>query len=130
MANRASTKNATKPKAAKAHAGRSDDHDEDLSVEFDDEKFRAHVKNVRALKTKSAELRGQIGAAVKNAEEDYGIHRAASALWIKLDGMEEEARIAFLRAFDDMRTALGYAHQGDLLNDTYTGDPATFVGRG
>ena len=129
---------ATKPKSQRATSARAaaperddDDEigDEADGVAFDADKFREHVKDMAALKAKSAEVRGKIGAAVKNAEEDHGIHRGASALWIKLDRMEEEARDAFLKAFDDMRTALGYATQTDLFSGT-PAEAATFAGRG
>lgn len=102
----------------------------DEGVEFNAEKFLEHVDNVSALKSKGAEIRGKIGAAVKNAEEDYGIHRGAAALWIKLKNMNEEARTSFLKAFDDMRTALGYASQGELFNgDNTPAERSTFAGR-
>lgn len=135
MANRAPKKELAKPRATKtssrgaAPAEHEDDNigDEGDGVEFNAEKFVAHVKEMAALKAKSAEVRGKIGAAAKNAEEDHGIHRGASALWIKLDRMEEEARDAFLKAFDDMRTALGYATQADLFTPA---EQATFAGRG
>jgi hypothetical protein len=129
MANRAPKPELKKPTKGKAAAAADDsEHAEEVVSDFDDEKFVAHVKNIRSLKTKAASIRGEIGAAVKAGEEDYGIHRGAASLWIKLDGMEEEARIAFLKAFDDMRTALGYAHQGELFNSD--AERATFAGRG
>ena len=135
MAKRAPKDGLTKPRATKttnrgaAPAEHEDDDigDEADGVAFNPDKFREHVKDMAALKAKSAEVRGKIGAAVKNAEEYHGIHRGASALWIKLDRMEEEARDAFLKAFDDMRTALGYATQSDLFTPAET---ATFAGRG
>jgi len=124
----------TKPASARGAAPERDDDDnigdEADGVAFNAEKFVEHVKDMAALKAKSAEVRGKIGAAVKNAEEDHGIHRGASALWIKLDRMEDEARDAFLKAFDDMRTALGYATQSDLFDATTPADKATFAGRG
>lgn len=128
-------KEVTKPRSRRGAASdepdyadinRSDD-DDDAGVQFDPDKFVTHVKNVRELKSKGAEIRGKIGAAVKNAEEDYGIHRGAASLWIKLDGMTEEARDAFLKAFDDMRTALGYATQTELFDKP--AEAATFGGR-
>lgn len=106
------------------------DEIEDNGAEFDPEKFLAHVDNVGALKSKGAAIRGQIGAAVKAAEEDYGIHRGAASLWIKLKNMNEEARTSFLKAFDDMRTALGYANQDDLFSGKNSpAEAATFGGR-
>jgi hypothetical protein len=125
---------ASKPKKQQGDGadphGPDGDGFEENGVEFNAEKFLEHVDNVRALKHKGAEIRGKIGAAVKNAEEDYGIHRGAASLWIKLKGMEDEARVAFLKAFDDMRTALGYASQGELFDGANSpADKATFAGR-
>lgn len=99
-------------------------------VEFNAEKFLEHVDNVGALKSKGAAIRGQIGAAVKNAEEDYGVHRGAASLCIKLKNMNDEARGSFLKAFDDMRTALGWANQTDLFTGANSpAESATFAGR-
>lgn len=129
-----SRKELAKPAAknGKARAAADDDAveadgEEKPAVEFDPEKFREHVDNVLNLKSKGAEIRGKIGAAVKNAEDDYGIHRGAAALCIKLKGMTEENRAAFLKSFDDMRTALGWAHQADLFETD--AERSTFAGR-
>lgn len=109
---------ATKPKKDGFTTTREAEEEElREEVELDAAKFRDHVTNIRNLKTKSAEIRGKIGAAVKNAEEDYGVHRQAGALWIKLEGMTEEARDSFLHAFDSMRIALGRATQTELFAD-------------
>lgn len=126
----------SKPKTARGGAARTIEHEDDdigdeaESAEFDPQAFVKHVANVGALKSKAASIRGDIGAAVKNAEEDYGIHRGASALWIKLHNMNEEARTAYLKAFDDMRTALGHATQTDLFDAKTPAEAATFAGRG
>lgn len=128
-------KRMAKKPAGKSAAARDDSYDDDDvagadgGATFDAEKFLAHVDNVRGLKSKAASIRGDIGAAVKNAEEDYGIHRGASALWIKLEGMADEQRDAFLKAFDDMRIALGRAHQTDLFAGGSPAEAATFAGR-
>lgn len=128
-------KRMAKKPAGKSAAARDDSYDDDDiggadgGVAFDAEKFLAHVDNVGALKSKGAAIRGQIGAAVKAAEEDYGIHRGASALWIKLKNMNDEQRIAFLKAFDDMRTALGFATQTELFAPGSPAEAATFAGR-
>jgi hypothetical protein len=114
-----------KPTAKAAQSSRASDveRDDDIS-EFDPEKFVGHVKNINTLKSKAASIRGEIGAAVKAAEEDHGIHRGAAALWIKLERMEDEARDAFLKAFDDMRVALGRAEQGELVFTERASAPA------
>lgn len=131
--NRSEVKKPRNQRTSSHGAGRVEEHEDDNigdeaeGVEFNPEKFLTHVESVRELKHKSAEIRGKIGAAVKNAEEDYGIHRGASSLWIKLDGMTPEARDSFLKAFDDMRTALGYATQTELFKTP--AEAATFGGR-
>jgi len=126
-------KPASKPKTARG-AAREDERDDDDDiggeadgVGFNPQAFVKHVGNVGALKSKAASIRDEISSAVKNAEEDHGIHRGASALWIKLHNMNEEARNAYLKAFDDMRTALGYATQSDLFEKP--AEAATFGGR-
>ncbi len=129
---RAAVSKPTKARGAAREQERDDDDnigDEADGVEFDPQAFLKHVSNVGALKSKAASIRGEIGAAVKNAEEDHGIHRGAAALMIKLHNMNEEARNNFFKAFDDMRTALGYATQTDLFNGT-PAEAATFAGRG
>ncbi len=136
MAKRAPTtkKEISKPKTTARGAGRTVERDDDDELEgepaeFDPEQFKKHVANIGALKSKGAAIRGEIGAAVKNAEEDYGIHRGAASTIIKLHNMNEEARTAWFKAFDDMRTALGYATQADLF-DPSPAAAATFAGRG
>lgn len=117
-------------RANKSAPDADDGGGEESGAEFDADKFLEHVDNVGSLKSKGAAIRGQIGAAVKAAEEDYGIHRGAASLWIKLKNMNDEARVAFLKAFDDMRTALGYATQEDLFSGKNSpADRATFAGR-
>lgn len=139
MANRAPKTGLKKPptkKTSSRGAAPERDGDEDIGdeadgVTFNPEKFLEHVDNVGALKSKGATIRGQIGAAVKSAEEDYGIHRGAASLMIKLKNMQEEQRVAFLKSFDDMRTALGWAAQGDLFTGANSpAEAATFAGRG
>lgn len=116
-------------KAARVDSYDDDEFGADGGAAFDADKFLAHVENVGALKSKGAAIRGQIGAAVKAAEEDYGIHRGAAAWCIKLKNMNDEQRVAFLKAFDDMRTALGYATQTELFASGSPAEAATFAGR-
>lgn len=143
MAKRTSSKKGevTKPASQRGRGGKSAAANDEVfsedeggggdGPEFDAEKFLAHVDNVGSLKSKGAAIRGQIGAAVKAAEEDYGIHRGAASLWIKLKNMNDDARTAFLSSFDNMRTALGYATQTDLFDGKNSpAERATFAGRG
>jgi len=140
MAKRTSTprSGATKPKNQRASARgaapeRDDDEgigDEADGVEFDPDKFLAHVENLATLKSKGAEIRGQIGAAVKGAEEDYGIDRWATKISLALKAMTEENRRARLKSLRDQFTALGWGEMDDLFASATPADRATFAGRG
>lgn len=135
MAKRLNGKEVTKPRTTRGQSGAAatrefEEAENADEVEFNAEKFLEHVDNVSSLNSKRAEIRGKIGAAVKNAEEDYGVHRGAASLMIKLKGQSEEQRAAFFKAFDDMRTALGWANQSDLFTGANTpAERATFAGR-
>lgn len=69
------------------------------------------------LKGEMDEVRGELGAAVKDAEEAHGIHRRAFKLMIGLRKMDDHARADFLRAFDDYREKLGLNAQADMFDE-------------
>lgn len=75
-----------------------------------------HVSEYGALDSKSAELRGQMGALVKAGELDRNIHRAASKLAMKLQKMDDSKRGEFLRHFDHYRDLLKLDTQSDLFD--------------
>ena len=70
------------------------------------------------------EARGELGAAVKKAEDVHGVHRKAFKLCLSLDRMEEAARSDFLRAFDDYRVKLDLNPAADLFEGADEGDEA------
>lgn len=75
-----------------------------------------HAAEYGALDSKSAELRGQMGALVKAGELDRNIHRAASKLAMKLQKMDDSKRSEFLRHFDHYRALLTLDQQSDLFD--------------
>ena len=74
-------------------------------------------------KTKMDEARGELGAAVKKAEDVHGVHRRAFNDCRKLARMEDAARADYLRAFDDYREKLDLNPAPDLFEEG--GDEAT-----
>ena len=90
---------------------------------------KKHVAAINTLNSKSAEIRGLIGAAVKAGESDHNIHRGAASFMMKLARMDASKRDEFLRHFDSYRLQLGYGRQADMFNDTSPAERATFDGR-
>lgn len=85
------------------------------------------ISKCEGIKAKMDGQRGELGAAVKNAEDAHGVHRKAFKLALTVKNMDESARSDFLRAFDDYRDKLGFNDQGDMFADDKTGekgDPA------
>ncbi len=74
-------------------------------------------------KTTMDEARGELGAAVKKAEDVHGVHRRAFNDCRKLSRMEDAARADYLRAFDDYRQKLDLNPAPDLFEEG--GDEAT-----
>lgn len=81
------------------------------------EVLKSLVRTCNAHKTDMDEARGELGAAVKNAEDAHGIHRKAFKLCLSLDRMEDAARADFLRAFDDYRGKLDLNPQPDMFDE-------------
>ena len=81
------------------------------------EVLRSLIKKCDAIKGEMDETRGELGAAVKDAEEAHGVHRRAFKLALSLNRMEEAARSDFLRALDDYRGKLGFDDQADMFDD-------------
>ncbi len=73
-------------------------------------------------KTKMDEARGELGAAVKKAEDVHGVHRKAFNDCRKLARMEDAARADYLRAFDDYREKLSLNPAPDLFDGAAEGD--------
>ena len=66
--------------------------------------------------------RGELGAAVKKAEDVHGVHRKAFNDCRKLSRMEDAARADYLRAFDDYRAKLELNPPPDLFESAAEGD--------
>lgn len=60
------------------------------------EKFLKHVKSMTGLQGKIAELRGDLGQVVKDAEDKNNIHRGAAKLAAKFDRMDQTKREEYL----------------------------------
>lgn len=58
-----------------------------------------HIKKLNALNADSAEVRGEIGALVKDGETTHNIHRKAMKLVATIERMDETKRAEFLRHF-------------------------------
>lgn len=84
--------------------------------------LQALISKCETIKTKMDGQRGELGAAVKNAEDAHGVHRKAFKLALTVKNMDESARADFLRAFDDYRDKLGFNDQGDMFADDKTGE--------
>lgn len=67
-------------------------------------------------KTKMDEARGELGAAVKKAEDVHGVHRKAFNECRKLARMDDAARADYLRALDDYREKLDLNPGPDLFD--------------
>ena len=61
--------------------------------------------------------RGELGSAVKNAEDTHGVHRKAFKQVCTLTRMEQGKRDEYLRAFDDYRDKLNLHPDPDLFED-------------
>lgn len=90
-----------------------------------------HPEVLKSLISKCDEMRadmdaarGELGAAIKDAEETHGVHRKAFKLVLSLKRMEDAARADFLRALDDYRAKLDLNPQKDLFEEA-GGDEAT-----
>ncbi|ACA18447.1 hypothetical protein M446_4089 [Methylobacterium sp. 4-46] len=75
------------------------------------------VRKCEGIKGEMDECRGELGAAIKDAEEAHGVHRKAFKQMIALRKMDEAARADYLRAFDDYREKLGLNAQADMFDE-------------
>lgn len=79
--------------------------------------LRALVNKCDGMKADMDEARGELGAAVKDAEDVHGINRKAFKLCMSLQRMEGTKRDDFLRSFDDYRAKLDLNPQPDMFAD-------------
>lgn len=87
------------------------------------EVLKSLVSKCDGMKADMDEARGELGAAIKDAEETHGVHRRAFKMVLGLKRMESAARSDFLRAFDDYRTKLDLNDQPDMFAEA-EGDEA------
>lgn len=73
-----------------------------------------------------AEVRGHIGAAIKDAEETNNVHRGVIKLIAKLEKMDDTKRAEWFRHFDHYADERGLRDQSqpDLFDDGIDGDEA------
>ncbi|GEP06444.1 hypothetical protein [Methylobacterium oxalidis] len=81
------------------------------------EVLKSLISKCDGMKADMDEARGELGAAIKDAEDTHGIHRKAFKLVLSLKRMESAARADFLRALDDYREKLGLNPQKDLFDE-------------
>lgn len=86
------------------------------------EVLKSLVSQCDGMKADMDEARGELGAAVKNAEETHGVNRRAFKLVLSLKRMEQSQRDDFLRSLNDYVEKLDLAPQGDLFADDQTGE--------
>ncbi|GBU18054.1 MULTISPECIES: hypothetical protein [Methylobacterium] len=81
------------------------------------EVLKSLIARCDGMKADMDEARGELGAAVKDAEETHGINRKAFKLVLSLKRMEQDKRDDFLRSLDDYREKLDLNPQADLFAD-------------
>lgn len=81
------------------------------------EVLKSLISKCDGMKAEMDEARGELGAAVKDAEETHGINRKAFKLVLSLKRMEQDKRDDFLRSLDDYREKLDLNPQPDLFAD-------------
>lgn len=86
------------------------------------EVLKSLISKCDGMKADMDEARGELGAAIKDAEETHGVHRRAFKQVLALKRMEAAARADYLRAFDDYRAKLDLNEQPDMFADDQTGE--------
>lgn len=81
------------------------------------EVLKSLVSKCASMKSEMDEARGELGAAIKDAEDTHGIHRKAFKLALTLRNIEDAPRADFLRALNDYIAKLGLDAQGDLFDE-------------
>ncbi|MER2263525.1 hypothetical protein [Methylobacterium oxalidis] len=87
------------------------------------EVLKGLISKCDGMRADMDEARGELGAAIKDAEETHGVHRKAFKLVLSLKRMEGAARADFFRALDDYREKLDLNPQKDLFEEA-EGDEA------
>lgn len=81
------------------------------------EVLKSLASSIGAMKADMDEARGEMGSAIKNAEEAHGVHRQAFKLALRLRNMEDAPRADFLRSLNDYIAKLGLDAQADLFDE-------------
>lgn len=79
--------------------------------------LKEHLRTMNASKAEMDEIRGDMGAMVKNAENDHNIHRGAFKQAMKLKNMDETKRAEFLAHLDHYREVFDLDAQQDMFRD-------------
>jgi uncharacterized protein (UPF0335 family) len=81
------------------------------------EVLKSLIAKCDGMKADMDEARGELGAAVKDAEEVHGINRKAFKLVLSLKRMEDDKRADFLRSLSDYVEKLDLGPQADLFDE-------------
>ena len=81
------------------------------------EVLKSLIGKCDSIRAEMDEARGELGAAIKDAEDTHGINRKAFKLCLSLRRMEDDKRADFLRSLDDYRKKLGFDDQLDMFED-------------
>ncbi|MFE1598211.1 hypothetical protein [Methylobacterium sp. ID0610] len=92
------------------------------------EVLKSLVGKCQGIKADLDEARGELGSAIKDAEETHGINRPAFKLAMKLQGMETDKRRDFMRSLADYCDKLGLNDQADMFEDPPKVDPGVAQG--
>ncbi len=79
--------------------------------------LKALINKCDEMRSDMDSARGELGSAVKDAEETHGINRKAFKLVMSLKRMEETKRDDFLRSLDDYRAKLELNPSPDLFEE-------------
>lgn len=81
------------------------------------EVLKSLIAKCDSMKADMDESRGELGAAVKDAEEAHGINRKAFKLVLSLKRMEQDKRDEFLKSLTDYVEKLDLGPQADLFDE-------------
>ncbi|MHB2205032.1 hypothetical protein [Methylobacterium sp. CM6257] len=81
------------------------------------EVLKSLIAKCDGMKADMDEARGELGAAVKDAEDVHGINRKAFKLVLSLKHMEDDKRADFLRSLNDYVEKLDLGPQADLFDE-------------
>lgn len=80
-------------------------------------KLRALISELASHQAEMDEIRGTMGATVKNAVNDHNVHKGVLALTRRLRRMDAQKRAEFLFHFDRYRIHMGWDAQADMFRE-------------